>query len=320
MIPAELESNTIVLPDSDVFPIVAFTGSELRHDRFALRLQSELPGLVVAWFQVVPAVSADALAKSNVDRLRKVYARLSALMAGGNKLFTSTIGRQVIAARIRKITSDVATRTRARLRRNVNAQKNAEQRLFAEELKQLRTTAYISPKTIQNPNAPEIIQLVKSFDPYFILTLGGGIYGKELRACARGLALNQHDGWCPEYRGANTVNWAMYHRDLSKVANTVHVLTEGMDSGPILRRSIACLADDDNLESAFARSVALGTELMCETVRELITTKQARIFPQPQFAGRTYLFQQMNVDMRRDLEMDLRRNFIARDLGHRKAF
>jgi methionyl-tRNA formyltransferase len=267
MIPADLELVTLDLPPADTCPIVVLTGREIRHDRFALRLQSEFPGLVVAWLQVVPAVSGAQQA-----------------------------------------------------RRDGNAQSDAEQRLFGEELDQLRKQAYIEPKIVQDPNAAETVRLVKSLDPYFILTLGGAIYGKELRECARGLAINQHDGWCPEYRGSHTVNWAMYHRDLSKVANTVHVLTEGMDSGPILRRSIVCLAEDDTLESAFARSVALGTELVCETVRELITTKRARIFPQPQFIGHTYLARQMDQHMQRGIEMDLQRDFIARDIAKRASF
>src|SRR6185437_16698594 len=55
MIPAELEARIIDLPAADSCRIVIFTGTELRHDRFALRLQSEFPGLVAAWLQVVPA-------------------------------------------------------------------------------------------------------------------------------------------------------------------------------------------------------------------------------------------------------------------------
>ena len=132
--------------------------------------------------------------------------------------------------------------------------------------------------------------------------------------------MNQHDGWCPEYRGSYTVVWALYHRDLSKIAKTVHILTNGMDAGPILRRSIACLAVDDTPEACFARSVALGTELMCETVRELMQTKKARIFRQPQFAGYTYIGSQLTEDVKDDIKRDLRRGLIQRDIAKRTAF
>jgi len=93
-----------------------------------------------------------------------------------------------------------------------------------------------------------------------------------------------------------------------------------MDSGPILRRSTVCMAEDDTLESTFARSVALGTELMCETLGELISTRQARLFPQPQLQGYTYLARHMNESIRHDIRMDLERGFIARDIAGRVAF
>jgi methionyl-tRNA formyltransferase len=192
--------------------------------------------------------------------------------------------------------------------------------MFGEEIVKLKKLSYIMPKVVRNPNSAETIAFVKSLDPYFILTLGGAIYGKELRNCARGLALNQHDGWCPEYRGSNTADWALYHRDLTKVSNTIHVLTDGMDSGPILRRSSACLAVDDTPESCFARSVALGTELMCETVREIIQTKRARIFPQPQFAGFTYIRRDLTDDVREAIRRDLHAGMIRADISRRTRF
>jgi methionyl-tRNA formyltransferase len=229
---------------------------------------------------------------------------LRSVLAGGPHILLSRIGQRLVA----KFEREAAA-----------SQKIVEQRIFGDEIEQLKKTAYLSPKAIQNPNSAETIEFVKALEPYFILTLAGSRYGKELRDCARGLALNQHHGWCPEYRGSYTVDWALYHRDLSKIANTVHVLTSGMDAGPILRRSIACLAIDDTPESYFARSVALGTELMCETVRELMQTKKARIFRQPQFTGYTYVGS-IPKDIKDAIRRDLRRGLIKRDITRRTAF
>jgi methionyl-tRNA formyltransferase len=305
MIPTELEVSTLDLPSSDHCRIVVITGNALRHDRFALRLQAEFPGLVVAWLQCVPASPRTTeIGASRLDQFRKLRAMLRSVLAGGPQILLSRVGQRMVA----KFGRETAA-----------SQRMIEQRMFGDEIEQLKKTAYLSPKTIQNPNAAEIIEFVNALEPYFILTLGGPRYGKELRDCARGLALNQHDGWCPEYRGSYTVDWALYHRDLSKIANTVHVLTSGMDAGPILRRSIACLAIDDTPESCFARSVALETELMCETVRELIQTKKARIFPQPQFTGYTYVGS-IPRDIKNAIRRDLRRGLIKRDIARRTAF
>jgi len=321
MIPAELEASSLDLPSSDHCRIVVITNAELRHDRFALRLQAEFPGLVVAWLQVVPASPRTTeTGGSRLDKFRKLGVMLRSVLAGGPHILLSRTGRRVVIGRSRELLSRIRRRMVAKFEGGAASQRIVEQRIFGDEIEQLKKTAYLSPKTIQNPNSAETIAFVNSLEPYFILTLSGAIYGKELRDCARGLALNQHDGWCPEYRGADTIDWALYHRDLSKIANTVHILTSGMDSGPILRRSIACLAVDDTPESCFARSVALGTELMCETVRELIQTKKARIFHQPQFTGYTYLISQMTKDIKDDIRRDLQRGLIKRDIAKRTAF
>ena len=321
MIPAELEASSLDLPSSDHCRIVVITNAELRHDRFALRLQAEFPGLVVAWLQVVPASPRTTeTGGSRLDKFRKLGVMLRSVLAGRPHILLSRTGRRVVIGRSRELLSRIRRRMVAKFEGEAASQRIVEQRIFGDEIEQLKKTAYLSPKTIQNPNSAETIAFVNSLEPYFILTLSGAIYGKELRDCARGLALNQHDGWCPEYRGADTIDWALYHRDLSKIANTVHILTSGMDSGPILRRSIACLAVDDTPESCFARSVALGTELMCETVRELIQTKKARIFHQPQFTGYTYLISQMTKDIKDDIRRDLQRGLIKRDIAKRTAF
>jgi methionyl-tRNA formyltransferase len=321
MIPAELDAQIIDLPAVDSYRIVIVTGTELRHDRFALRLQFEFPGLVAAWLQVVPASQCGGVSNPAIyRRLTKLRASLSALGHGMPQILASRLGRRAVVERTRKFCERAWSRLAYKSLRRDTSQRTVEQRLFGDEIERLRKAAYVTPTVVQNPNSAQVIASIKALDPYFILTLGGAIYGKALCACARGLALNQHDGWCPEYRGSYTVDWALYHRDLSKVSNTIHILTDGMDSGPILRRSSACLAMDDTPESCFARSVALGTELMCETVREVIETKRARIYLQPQFAGYTYIGQHLTADIRHTIRIDLQRGLIRNDVARRTNF
>ena len=297
MIPQELEPSTIELPTAEQYHIVVITGTELRHDRFALRLQAEFPGLVSAWFQV-----------ESSQRRRPAAVKMETSEESRSRFW-------------RRLSRRVLRRTKPKKRnQSVKSQQEVERTLFAAEISRLRKVAYVAPIKIKDPNSAEVISSIKMLAPYFILTLGGPIYTQELCACAAGLALNQHDGWCPEYRGTSTVYWALYHRDLPKVSNTIHILTDGMDAGPILRRSSACLAADDSPESCFARSVALGTELMCETVRELIQTKRARIFRQPQFAGYTYIKRQLTDDIKRSVIIDLQRGLIANEFTRRTRF
>jgi folate-dependent phosphoribosylglycinamide formyltransferase PurN len=322
MIPAELNAQIIDLPTTENYRIVIITGAELRHDRFALRLQSEFPELVAAWLQVMPESLSENLPSraAHPQRISRLAVALFSLVEDMPRILASRSGRRAIIERIQKLHERAWKHlSHAFLPRGIS-QRVVEERLFADEIERLHKTAYVTPTVVQNPDSVDVIASIKALDPYFILTSGHTIRNITLSSCARGLALSQHEGWCPEYRGSNPVDWALYHRDLCKVSNTIHIVTDGGGSGPILRRSSACLAIDDTPESCLARSVALGTELMCETVRELIQTKRARIYRQPQFTGYTYVRQQMTDDTKRTIDADLQRGLIRIDLVRQTNF
>ena len=112
-----------------------------------------------------------------------------------------------------------------------------------------------------------------------------------------GLALNQHAGHSPNYRGSRTIEWALYHRDIKSLSNTVHLTTTSADSGPILRRSNICIHPDDKPQKLFFKSVALGTELMIEVINEIIDKDNILVFDQPKSIGTTYLGRELTKDI-----------------------
>ena len=50
-------------------------------------------------------------------------------------------------------------------------------------------------------------------------------------------AINIHMGISPEYRGANCNFWAQYDGHPELVGGTIHYLTKGLDSGPVLMKA-----------------------------------------------------------------------------------
>ena len=206
------------------------------------------------------------------------------------------------------------------LKIGLQSQSEAERLLFGEEVDQMRETAHLQPIDIGDPNTSDVIAQVKALDPYFMLTLGGAIYRQPLLEAIRGFAINQHDGWCPEYKGANTVHWTLYRRDVGRVGNTVHLLTAGMDAGPILRRSTACLCFDDTLPMAFTRTVALGTELMCESVDDILHSDEITVYDQPEGEGATFLAAELTREVTFHVVRDLRDGLIARASNRLRSF
>ena len=303
MIPAELTPKKVRLPDAGVRNIVVVTGTQLRHDRFALRLQQEFGSLVIGWFQVESPTDRNVSQESTT--VRSIQQIKDVLRSPRRRQHA----RRYLARRIRD-----------RVGRSRISQGQVEERMFRDEVNLLRESAHLEPRRVRDPNSPEVVNLVKSLDPYFLLTLGGAIYRKPLLQCARGLALNQHNGWCPTYKGTGTVNWALFHRDIAHLGSTVHVLTSGMDAGPILRRSTVCLVEDDTPQSCFARVVALGTELMCEVVAEAIRSDELTVYDQPGDSGYTYLNSQLTGEVREAVERDFRNGWLGFELSRLRQF
>jgi methionyl-tRNA formyltransferase len=183
------------------------------------------------------------------------------------------------------------------LRAREERQRNVEREIFGAEVERLRASSHLQPIDVPDPNANSFVETVRGHSPWLLLTLGGPLYRRPLLQAARGGTINQHAGWSPEYRGTNTTDWALYHRRLDRVGSTVHISATGADSGGILRRSHPCLCADDTAESIFARVVALGTELVIETVEELLQDGRTRVAEQPTDRGRTYLSRELDTSV-----------------------
>ena len=197
---------------------------------------------------------------------------------------------------------------------------SCEKKLFEQEICELRQDAKLKPVLVKDPNSKEFMECIRKLSPYFFLSHSGPLFKKELLESIRGVAINQHAGWSPTYKGAATTEWALYHRNLDYVGSTVHITTTGADAGPILRRSHPCLVSSDTIESCFARVAALGTELMIEVVKGIISNKEILVYDQPVDVGKTYITSQLDRSALRAIYRDFSDNWLERELLRLSSF
>ncbi len=177
-----------------------------------------------------------------------------------------------------------------------------EERMFGAEVERLKAKyPGFRACSIENANHLDVIAKIQAFNPYFLLVMGGPFYCQELLDTVRGVALNQHAGWSPRYRGSHTVEWALYHRDLAHVGATVHEMTTAVDSGDIFARSWPVLLGDESLEVCQLRTVALGNRMMIDVVEEIMQNQTLRCLKQGPVAGQTYLSRDFDPNMLKDL-------------------
>jgi hypothetical protein len=199
-------------------------------------------------------------------------------------------------------------------------QRAADERLFELEVRELRRSAKLAPRPVTDPNASEFVRELERVDPYFFVSLGGPLYGPEVLGCARGVAINQHAGWSPTFRGTRTVEWALYHRRLDCVGTTVHVATANLDAGPVFRRAHATLTPWDTPEMCFARVVAFGTELLCETVGTIIHSKEIVAYDQPLDRGDEYVGAQLDAGIEEAIRRDFSNGWLEDALRRERRF
>ncbi len=315
--PQELKPRTLSLPPTDAHDIVVITGPALRHQRFALRIISEFGPQVRAWYQLTRPSTASS---SRLQRFKKqVLGSQGGARAFWDKALTYT---QAVGATEAYRRASLMVRDRYYLRQRVKRISAAEQRMFGREIERMKGTSHLEPQLVSpmDVNSADFVQELQAIAPYFLLTLGGPLYRRPLLRAARGAAINQHAGHSPMLRGSYTAEWALYHRNLDYVSNTVHITTSGADAGPILRRSHPCLFPKDTQEEVFARVVALGTELLIESVRDIIDNKEVTVFDQPPESGRTRLASEYNATVYQQVEHDFRNRWLEDELKRVRQF
>lgn len=301
MLPVDIEPQTLVLPETQEHTIIILTGSSLRHKRFAYRMQAEFGAMVVAWYEFT-GEALDLKQESASEKIKHLFSsvkqKAAAAFRKGQYLKMLQAPFTVLMQKIR-------------LRAFFGEYTRAEQRMFGPEVKRLKEKAHLSPVAVtkQQLRSAEFQASMKSLNAYFLLTLGGPIYPKEILESVQGVCINQHAGHSPLYKGSYTTEWALYHRSIEHISSTVHITVSQADAGPILRRSQPSISSTDHAGTLFCKVVALGTELMIDAVKEIIESKHIQVYPQPQ-SGKTYKAKDFHDDIALAIDRDLRHGFI----------
>ena len=167
----------------------------------------------------------------------------------------------------------------------------------------LRLPPHVATLHTSSVNSSDTLAAVRAWQPSHLFVYGTGLVGKTMRESAP-LTLNLHTGLSPDYRGADTEFWPLYHGRPEMVGATVHVCVKEVDGGPIFVKAPAGVQGDDDVFVAFAKAVRVGATLYSDVARQLKAGE--RLIPEPQNhrVGRAYRF--IDRTFLHDLKMEWR--------------
>ena len=298
--------------------IVILTGSSMRHDRFALRIQEEFKINVLAYYRI------NNSKKTKSKKINLIYDKVYTVINSiKGKLNTSRGLKSKFVIFVKEIIYLISFVKnylyKAKVKKEVL---NSEKKILSLELSRLYKSSFLSPINISSNdvNSINFLNEIKILDPYFFVVLGGPIISKKIINSVRGFCINQHAGHSPDFKGSSTTDWALYHRDLSKVSSTVHLMGSAADTGSIIRRSQPCLRKDDKISDVFIRVVVLGTELLIESIHDIIKDNSISYYDQNKTFGRTYLASEMNSKKRMSIKKDFRNDWLKHELKSKHLF
>jgi folate-dependent phosphoribosylglycinamide formyltransferase PurN len=292
MIPNNLNYDEINISNEDNQKIVIFTGSKIRHKRFANRIINKFPNEAIYWFEINKK-------KSQKKTKKKIKEYFNYLISNPKIFFIKLINRMFgLFFKDKPQDFDKIEHDFYSYEKKINS--------FENDVNFLK---------IETPNSDQVYKILEKEKPLLIITLGGAKYSRRLINYAK-ISLNQHDGWCPEYRGSNTVDWTLFHRDYFKIGNTVHLLSDNIDAGHIIRRSTINLSVNDTPYICFLKSISLGTELIIETIENLFNEKKIKIFKQSEKNQKTFYRKNYTKNVveaiNRDFSNDLYKNTLIK--------
>lgn len=152
----------------------------------------------------------------------------------------------------------------------------------------VKTTALAAGLKVAQPPALKdnyFQQGLCSLQPEFIIVVAyGKILPESILRIPKYCCINVHASLLPKYRGAAPIQWAIINGE-KKTGVTTMVVTEKLDTGPLLLQQDTEIKDEDTQETLSKRLSEQGATLLTETLKGM---RAGTVRPVPQKDDASY--------------------------------
>jgi len=124
----------------------------------------------------------------------------------------------------------------------------------------------LSPGTL---NSDETLAFLEGVGIDTVAVFGTNMIKPPLLGRWPGRMINMHLGLSPYYRGTATNFYPLLNEEPEYVGATIHLLNEGIDSGPILRHARPEIVADDTPHTIGCKAILAGIEALILVLKDL---------------------------------------------------
>lgn len=132
------------------------------------------------------------------------------------------------------------------------------------------------------------IAFLKSLKPDIIFTCGAPLLKEPILTIPKIACINVHYGIPPEYRGNDTLFWALMNKDSKYIGASVHYLNKGVDRGNVLAKAFPALNRNESEVSIDLKTTILVAEAAVEVLKKIEKSEKKLIGLTQNELGRNY--------------------------------
>ena len=131
--------------------------------------------------------------------------------------------------------------------------------------------------SVNSVNDSKVIQLLNSLDPAVVVVNGTRVIAPEILQALRTPLVNIHTGVTPLYRGVHGAYWALVQGDAQNCGVTVHLIDEGIDTGPVLKQATIEVTPRDNFATYPWLQLAAALPLLDAVLDDLLSGRSPSV-------------------------------------------
>lgn len=123
---------------------------------------------------------------------------------------------------------------------------------------------------VRSVNDDDTIRMLREVQPEVVAVFGTRVLSKHLLSSVPARFINLHGGVSPGFRGCHGAYWALAtgHPELAGV--TIHLIDQGLDTGPVLKQARIPIGSLDNFSTYTYLQVGIGLPLYIKAIEEIL--------------------------------------------------